>query len=439
MKKILSILLAVAVLFSFAACSDSTGYTFYGKKVASVTLADAPDYLVGETVNPADVSLRVVFNDGTEATVSGQDVGMKTSDGSFEIKAATGLTFNFNYGVDDENTVQAHSVVIKPVKEKGLEIDPTNAVKEIALGTSNPDTKGIVYTVLYDGGEKEVSETLARSLFSGLSYSVSQYGTDGKKVAVGSKVEITATATDSSKIKMTSEWVVEVIDDPDAVVGYRVEQKPLSATNEVFFYAAGDATIAIGNIPLVVTEVLADGTDGEELTDGAGTAQATGTYKVTYDLYADTYQLKAGDENKSYSGKVTVGGKDYEFTNLRFEFTPDYPSEIKVTRPTDSFEDTDTIDIYDFGFKPTKWQSQHTYADGSEPSFAASEEIQITSGAYVKAGTQDKDENPNYEVGIKYVGEGAGSVTFTDAIKTGSANSANRTAIALATIANKGN
>ena len=82
-----------------------------------------------------------------------------------------------------------------------------------------------------------------------------RYGTDGKKVAVGSKVEITATATDSSKIKMTSEWVVEVIDDPNAVVGYRVEQKPLSTTNEVFFYDANDATIAIGNIPLVVLEM----------------------------------------------------------------------------------------------------------------------------------------------------------------------------------------
>ena len=221
MKKILSILLAVAVVFSFAACSNGPEYTFYGKEVASVTLSSAPAYLKGETVNPSDVSLRVVFDDGTETTVTGQDVGMKTSDEKF-VMDEDGLTFDFNYGVDKDNKAQKHSIEIKPVTLTGLQIDPADAAKAIAKNAVSVDTTGLVYTAVYDGGSKEISATLAKSLVTGLNFSVPA----GLATAeVEDELTITPdTVSGNVKPVMTSDWVVKVVEDPKAVVGVRVEQ-----------------------------------------------------------------------------------------------------------------------------------------------------------------------------------------------------------------------
>ena len=76
MKKIMAVLLTVAVLFAFAACDNSTVNPYFGKQVASVTLESTPDYLGGETINPADVELRVVYDDGTTAFITGDEAGL---------------------------------------------------------------------------------------------------------------------------------------------------------------------------------------------------------------------------------------------------------------------------------------------------------------------------------------------------------------------------
>lgn len=405
MKKILSILLAVAVVFSFAACSNGPEYTFYGKEVASVTLSSAPAYLKGETVNPSDVSLRVVFDDGTETTVTGQDVGMKTSDGKF-VMDEDGLTFDFNYGVDKDNKAQKHSVEIKPVTLTGLQIDPADAAKAIAKNATTVDTTGLVYTAVYDGGSKEISATLAKSLVTALNFSVPA----GLATAeVEDELTITPdTVSGNVKPVMTSDWVVKVVEDPKAVVGVRVEQDV--DAKEVFLLSK--AGTKLSDIPLIVTEVLADGTDGKVL------EESTGYTEFAFDLYEESYVLKATDENNTYSGSLKVGTKVYKFDNLSFEFTPDYPKSIEITAPTRKYADTNTVSVADFTFDVTAWQSEYDYSSNkvTEPTFSATEVIKVTKNAYIKEGTQKNTDITNeYMVTLEYVGSGAANVAFTGA------------------------
>lgn len=405
MKKILSILLAVAVVFSFAACSNGPEYTFYGKEVASVTLSSAPAYLKGETVNPSDVSLRVVFDDGTETTVTGQDVGMRTSDGKF-VMDEDGLTFDFNYGVDKDNKAQKHSVEIKPVTLTGLQIDPADAAKAIAKNATTVDTTGLVYTAVYDGGSKEISATLAKSLVTDLNFSVPA----GLATAeVEDELTITPdTVSGNVKPVMTSDWVVKVVEDPKAVVGVRVEQDV--DAKEVFLLSK--AGTKLSDIPLIVTEVLADGTDGKVL------EESTGYTEFAFDLYEKSYVLKATDENNTYSGSLKVGTKVYKFDNLSFEFTPDYPKSIEITAPTRKYADTNTVSVADFTFDVKTWQSEYDYATNkvTEPTFSATEVIKVTKNAYIKEGTQGPSDITNeYKVTLEYVGSGASKVAFTGA------------------------
>lgn len=402
MKKILSILLAVAVVFSFAACSNGPGYTFYGKEVASVTLSSAPDYFIGETVNPSDVSLRVVFDDGTETTVTGQDVGMKTSDESF-VMVADGLEFEFNYGVDKDNNAQKHSVKVTPVTLTGLQIDPTEAAKTIALGATDVDETGLVYTAIYAGGTKEISSTIAKALVTGLDYSVP---TGLATADVDDELTITPTVTGNIKPVMTSDWVVTVVENPKAVVGVRVEQDV--DAKEVFLLSQNGTKLS--DIPLTVTEVLADGSDGNEL--------ESSEYNLVFDRYEKAYVLKATDANNTYSGTVTVGTKVYKFDDLSFDFTADYPKTIAITAPTRTYADTNTVQVTDFSFDVTAWQSGYDYETNkaTEPSFSASSVIDITKNAYIKEGTQTTSEQTNtYKVTLKYVGTGAANVGFTGA------------------------
>ena len=75
-KKFFILALAAAVLFAFAACEAGTIPPYYGKTVESITLLSAPDYIVGETLNPADLSFRVVYDNGEEVTRTGADLGL---------------------------------------------------------------------------------------------------------------------------------------------------------------------------------------------------------------------------------------------------------------------------------------------------------------------------------------------------------------------------
>ena len=96
MKKIMAVLFSVAMLFAFASCDNSTtSNPYFGQQVQRVVLESAPDYVVGDTINPADVQIRVVYDNGS-AIISGEEAGMYSSTNSFLATASGYVKFHTN-------------------------------------------------------------------------------------------------------------------------------------------------------------------------------------------------------------------------------------------------------------------------------------------------------------------------------------------------------
>ena len=179
MKKIIAFALSIAVLFAFAACEAGTIPPYYGKTVESITLLSAPDYIVGETLNPADLSFRVVYDNGEEVTRTGADLGLaptKTgtdskleidSSGSYEFENATAKTFGIVYGtsrptsggVVTEKAIWTCEITPYEAAKVKYVVDPSNAPKEYVAGTD--PFEGVVITAKLPKGDKVVSAEIA--------------------------------------------------------------------------------------------------------------------------------------------------------------------------------------------------------------------------------------------------------------------------------------
>ena len=156
MKKILALVLSIAAIFSFVACEAGTVPPVYGKTVVSVTYADSSNYIVGETLNPADVTLRVVYDDGTEATFTGAELGLKPSGGrSTYVLTSTSTQYEVAYGTDKDGKQPAEpwkvNVPATAVADTEVTIDPSDAMNEAVKGMSL-DLSGLAYTVTFADG-----------------------------------------------------------------------------------------------------------------------------------------------------------------------------------------------------------------------------------------------------------------------------------------------
>ena len=97
MKKIMAVLLSIAVVFAFAACDNSTtANPYFGQQVQRVVLESAPDYLVGETIDPADVKILVEYDNGS-VVLTGEDVGMYHFTSEFNEENESNLINNYIY------------------------------------------------------------------------------------------------------------------------------------------------------------------------------------------------------------------------------------------------------------------------------------------------------------------------------------------------------
>ena len=137
MKKFMILMLSLAVLFSFAACDNSTVNPYFGKQVASVTLESTPDYLGGETINPADVELRVVYDDGTTAFITGDEAGALTA---WDLRADSklGRCEAHNGAVRDIALSQEGTVIATVGSDREILLWDTDTFKTSAIAQAKP-------------------------------------------------------------------------------------------------------------------------------------------------------------------------------------------------------------------------------------------------------------------------------------------------------------
>ena len=231
MKKIMAVILTAAIIFGFAACSPST-VSYFGKDVLSITVASAPDLFEGETLNPADVQLRVVYDDHTEEMFTGAQLGMtrtdwKTGSSDSPFKMAKGENkFTVYYGVKtgtNETIVSKDSdIVIKTVELSELVIDGS-AVTTLSSLTSLADVlDNIVFTAYYNNGAsyKTIDYSIANGLFGDSKTALINQLDYPQVAGTDDQYEIKGKA--DSKVKVDPKWVVTIVDDSAVITGVKV-------------------------------------------------------------------------------------------------------------------------------------------------------------------------------------------------------------------------
>ena len=371
MKKIVSVVLTLALIFMFVACEVTTP-TLYGKKVMSVTVASAPAYFEGETINPADITLRVVYDNG-ETTVNAADAGLIPAEGSDYTADAEKTHFTVAYGFmsssnSSSNGSYAWDIYIPTQTITGITVNTSAAKTEIAEGTRTVDTTGVTYTAQYVGGSKAIPATLAESK---ITYTLS-FDEDGKTATVK------AEGKDGITITMAN-WTLAVVKDTSKVID-SVKLVP-DADQEFFaingtFKADKDTAAAAATLESVEYTIEAYNAVGEKIgeldaVDSVAAVDATSKAFVDFDLYAETQALN--DEkinNIAATVTVMVDGETVEKpATLVINYVDDYVTEFTVEDGDNvsTYKPGQTINKAEFVFTASAWASGYEY-EGTEAS-----------------------------------------------------------------------
>ena len=210
MKKVLTVVLSLAVLFSFAACENKVP-TLYGAKVLSVTPVSSLDYITGETVNPADIQFRIVYDSKAEATLSGAEIGMVPAEdnknGYSVVNAGENPINKFivTYGVDEKGAAQKWTVNVIGHYAQSLIVDPTNAVTAVLMNDAHKvSTTGLTYTAVFEGGSKAIDSTLGESKLGDSTFTYPSTASADDEV----KVTWTKGTSGVGSVKISPDWTM---------------------------------------------------------------------------------------------------------------------------------------------------------------------------------------------------------------------------------------
>ena len=363
MKKVLTVVLSLAVLFSFAACENKVP-TLYGAKVLSVTPVSSLDYITGETVNPADIQFRIVYDSKAEATLSGAEIGMVPAEdnknGYSVVNAGENPINKFivTYGVDDKGVAQEWPVNVIGHYAQSLIVDPTNAVTAVLMNDAHTvSTTGLTYTAVFEGGSKAIDSTLGESKLGNSTFTYPSTASADDEV----KVTWTKGTTGVESVKISPDWTVTLTDeDPSEIVsGVVLVQVTGGEDNEVYAVSGTDATNnTLGDVNYSVYLKYADNHVDYENKVVKGTS--AGQYSIDFPRYALTYEL-ASSSVRAFPAKVTIHGgteedKVYD-TTLNVTVTDDYVTEFKVVYNNTAVDPGDEIPTTLYTFTATKWAS----------------------------------------------------------------------------------
>ena len=368
MKKTIAVVLALAVIFGFVAC-EATTQTLYGRVVSNVTVASAPAYFEGETINPADIQIRIQYEDGS-ATISGDEAGMIPADKDY-IANADSTKFTVSYGsqVTSTGTVALKwDVYVPTVKATGLTIGTANAKHEITPSEIDavPET-GLVYTLAYNGGSKEVTAAVAKARAP---YSLS-YDTDNATIeGETSSFPVKVTANTDVPVTLAEDWIVTLVEDTSKAIK-SIELVP--STDQEFFEINGswkkthngqlETGIAkLSDVDYTIKATLNDGTtvefDEKEVSSGVYPTLEEGEAYVVFTANSPSTELKGAD---NFAATVTYknnGKVESEDVTLKVPYVVDYVLKYKVEGvPGKTYSIGEEILEGQFNYTATEWAS----------------------------------------------------------------------------------
>ena len=382
MKRIAIAVLTLVMIFSFVACEATTVQPWYGKMVTNVTVASAPAYFAGETINPADITLNIQYDNGS-ATVNGVEAGLLPAESTNGYTVQTGAytKLKLQYGYDRSGEVLEWDVYVPTVKATGLTVTAAN-VPTTAFASEEEAMKALAscltYTLSYEGGTKAVSaEVAAENVPTGTPDIKRVASADGKTEQITYTLKETSTnnlPVTSSPITVTVSTVDEtkVIDAESFVITQSAEQEFYAvngkwrathagnldtnvATLEDVDFTVSAKTLAGAKVDFTVVDTLA-AVDGEK------------DAYVDFDDYALTQKL---NDSKLGNFAVTItymynGEIETAKATFDFKYTEDYVKTFKVTAPTTKYNPGQEILEKDFKFVATAWASDEKYENSTK-------------------------------------------------------------------------
>ena len=199
MKKFITIALAVAVLFSFAACQEPIDVNGYVPTGLSIQY-NGEDILAGEAFDATQYSATITYKNGKPGEYAGQFALMDN-------QSPAQATDTYATGVYVTASVQGEAAPIDAVYtptvyavEKVVADVSGATVKEVAVGSASVGLDGVTVTAYYDNGKTKDVTALATATVK-----------DGTTSAAKDK-EVEFAQVLGTTVTVEGEWKVNVVD-----------------------------------------------------------------------------------------------------------------------------------------------------------------------------------------------------------------------------------
>ena len=362
-KSILVGVLAALMLVAFTACENSAPTSpLFGKQVESISVVNQPDYIYRETYNPADINLKVVFNDGSSDEYTALQLGVPA--GSLKAQPYTTVSVSSN-GKNYYISLQAYepegySIDLSSLKAAKIKADGalTISAVDVVVSYNGGQSKTITATVPAEAGTLVSSENMsdfitANDLKVGKTLTVTPQNI---KDVFG--IDVSESPVD---VEFTGSWDITLVDSTTIM--------SITAKQTEKVYNVGDSS-AIEDAGITVTVYYSDGTS----------AALPGTgYTVSVDEYEMSYTFPTtGSKPMTIVVTEATTGKQYRTTGFSLEVSADEIEKFTASQITKKEGDDDfkpyeyeageDIRVSDFEFKAT-WKSGYDYVENekSEP------------------------------------------------------------------------
>ena len=353
MKKFITIALAVAVLFSFAACQPT-----YKTVIGMSATTDKTNYLVGQSIDLSSVDVTVRYSDGSSDTFTGEDVTyMGPAKFTLTDAAAASTTVTFAYGsmnISDSSTITPVATLVLSIHTpKTVELSnlPTTGtvgtsaadidfsevsaiVTDAAGNTYEVPANALILTPTVTNAEGEQEVTACTATVYGMYAEVK--GIEDWKVTLSassttyeetkfSDIEVTVEYFDSTDAKQDKAWIGDDVTITVKAVDTNGNKKTLDYATTVsaddYIATESTASISVGKDAksIIITAVqngkvvkktatIEKGTDYvESITSVANNeSYEAGATIPTADL--EVTCVWASGENTPYDGTITFAG-----------------------------------------------------------------------------------------------------------------------------------
>lgn len=390
MKKTFLIgVLAALMLFAFTACENSAPTSpIYGKDILGVSPVTVPDYIEGETLDPADVTLKVLFDDDTSANFTGTELNLTKSD----MKLAVGtnvFTATFN-GKNFNVNIPAYKPELVTFNVSGIKQDYISLEEDSTI-----DLDGITVTVTYNNGKtKEATDWWFIDKKNNDSISAADvlyfYSVGGDTPEDGDTITVPNglmnTSVTGSGYAFTGTKTFKIVDEANPITITNVEVKRVlkDGTNYYEIFRVGSKN-TLANFKFDMTVTFSDGTKRVIKNYGTGFVAATASDGVSA---VGTFTF--AEDQKPGDGAWTITLVDYDIANFKFDEKTTKTNVVIEAKNGDFTATSDTISVESIEDYPltitAKIKKDGTGEDAKDITYAEGIDVKVSDFTYEATG-----------------------------------------------------